>query len=208
MTTSNQSILDKPIVLKLNSLWQRIGFCTPRQAFVSLCGGAYGGTPPGLALSVETDENGELVEAIPMDWDRWKQLPIRDCDLSVSTKDGAIRCPSILITPVYSGMPLKAIPFNSETLRKRDGDRCAVTGRKLAKGEGNMGHIIARAKGGKRTWENIVYMDAKLNSLQGTKTPEEMGWDWVKPRPAPLPAPACARITETKHQDHAPFVRS
>jgi 5-methylcytosine-specific restriction endonuclease McrA len=81
-----------------------------------------------------------------------------------------------------------------------------VSGRKLAKGEGNAGHIVARAKGGKRTWENLVYMDSRLNTLQGTKLPEEMGWNLLTTPRAPKPIPASFHITEPKSPDQQPFV--
>lgn len=202
-----ESVLDKPIVLKLNSVWQRIGWCSPRQAFTAMCGGIYGGTAPAKGLSISTDENGELIEGIALDWDEWVKLPIREMDFSVSTGRGLVRVPSVIVSPEFSGMPRKAVPFNSKTVRNRYEGKCAVTGRKLVEGEGNLGHIVARAKGGRRSWDNIVYMDAKLNSLQGTKTPEEMGWHNVKPLPAPAPVPAAFRITTPQHPDHVSFIK-
>ncbi len=198
-------ILDKPIVLKLNRLWQRIGWCSPRQAFTAMCGGAYGGTQPAKGLSITTDENGELVEGTPLDWDAWCKLPIRDCDFAISTGRGLVRVPSVIVSPEFDGMPRIGRKFSGKALRERDGGRCMVSGRQLAEGEGNIGHIKARAKGGSRTWENVVYMDKKLNSLQGTKTPEEMGWTLLTTPKAPKPIPACSIPAIPKSPDHGPF---
>lgn len=201
----NESVLDKPIVLKLNRLWQRIGWATPREAFTAMCGGMFGGTPPAKGLSITTDENGELIEGIALDWDEWVKLPIRDCDFSISTGRGLVRVPSVIVSPEFDKMPLKQRKFSPKAVRERDKNRCAVTGRILAEGEGNMAHIKARAHGGTRTWENIVYMDKKLNSLQGTRTPEEMGWNIPTPK-APNPIPACAVPTEAKLPDQTKFI--
>lgn len=199
--------MDKPIVLKLNRLWQRLGFCTPREVFTAMCGGAFGGTPPASGLSITTDENGELVDGVPLKWDDWVKLPIRDCDFSISTAKGMVRVPSVIVCPEYDGMPKTKRPFSSAGIRARDGNKCQVSGRTLAEGEGNLGHIVARAKGGHRSWENIVYMDKRLNTLQGTKLPEEMGWKLLKEPKAPLPVPKCAIEAEPKHEDQSPFTR-
>jgi hypothetical protein len=199
------TVLDKPIVLKLNRLWQRIGWCTPREAFVAMCGGIYGGTKPARGLSITTDENGELIEGVEMDWADWVKLPIRDCDFSISTGRGEIRVPSVIVCPEFEGMPVKARRFSAEGIRARDGNRCQVSGRLLKDGEGNLGHIVARAKGGSRSWENIVYMDKRLNTLQGTKLPEEMGWKLMKEPAAPKPLPANFIFNEVKQDEQKPF---
>lgn len=201
------SVLEKPIVLVLNRLWQRLRWVTPREAFTAMCGGAYGGTPPFKGLSITTDENGELVEAIPMDWEEWQKLPIRPCDFSISTRSGAVRVPSVIVAPLYEENPWKPRKLTGKAIRERDGHRCQVSGRLLKEGEGNLGHIVARAKGGHRTWENLVYMDKRLNTLQGTRTPEEMGWTLAKTPTSPMPLPASATINESKLPDHKPFVR-
>lgn len=202
-----ESVLDKPIVLVLNRLWQRTGWTTPRQAFVSLCGGIDGGTPPFKALSITTDENGELIEGIALDWADWIKLPIRECDFSISTGRSRIRVPSVIVAPQFSGMPVKSRKFSGKALRERDGGVCQVSGRVLKEGEGNVGHIKARAKGGARTWENTVYMDKKLNSLQGTRTPEEMGWTLLSQPKRPSAIPACAIPAQPKLPDHAIFTK-
>lgn len=200
-------ILDKPITLKLNSLWQRIGWATPRQAFTALCGGAYGGTPPALALAITTDENGELVDAVPMNWEEWIKLPVRPQDFGISYGKGQVRVPSVIISPVYSGMPIKRRQLNLKAIRERDGNKCQISGKTLAEGEGNLGHIVARSKGGARSWENLVYMDKRINTIQGTATPEELGWKLLSEPRAPLPAPASFAIRESKMEDHKPFIK-
>ncbi len=201
-----ESLLDKQIVLKLNSGWVRIGWATPRQAFIALCGGIDGGTRPAQALAITTDENGDLVDAVAMNWEEWQKLPIRDCDLAINTKNGAVRIPSVLICPEYSGMPIKGVSLTLEAIRKRDGDKCQLSGRTLLKGEGNLGHIIAKAKGGKRTWENLVYMDRRLNTLQGTMTPDEFGMPLLSvPRPV-KPAPAAFHPADPKVPEQQPFI--
>lgn len=200
------SVLDKPIVLKLNRLWQRIGWATPREAFTAMCGGKFGGTPPAKGLSITTDENGNLVDGVSMDWEEWVKLPIRDCDFAISTGRGLVRVPSVIVSPEFDGMPMKGRKFSGKALRERDGGRCMVSGRILKEGEGNVAHLKARALGGARTWENTVYMDKKLNSIQGTKTIEEMGWKLLKEPRRPKPVPACVVRDEAKVPDQKSFI--
>ncbi len=92
----DQSLLDKPIVLSLNKMWQALGWITPRQAVVAMTGGS-GDTPPALGLCLTIDENGELVESFPMKWDEWVKLPVRDQDLSLMTSRGPIRVPTVVV---------------------------------------------------------------------------------------------------------------
>ncbi len=200
------SILDKPeFVLKLNRNWQAIGWLTPRKALIAMCGGMDGGSPPMLALDIIVDEDGELVSAIPSKWEEWIKLPVRETDSVLTTKTGSFRCPRVIIAPVYAGMPTKRPSFNSDAIWRRDGGICQVSKRKLARSEGNMGHIKARALGGTRTFDNIVLMDSKLNTLQGTKTPEEAFGITLEPK-SPLPVPAAYLIDEARFLEQKPFI--
>lgn len=159
-----------------------------------------------LAMDITLDDDGKLLNATPTKWADWVKLPVRPSDLILTNKQGAFRCPLVLVTPVYAKMPTKAATFSPDAIRRRDHDTCQISGRKLAKGQGNMGHIVARAKGGKRTFENIVYMDKELNTLQGTLLPEEMGWELLKEPVAPKPVPASYLLTESRHQQQNPFI--
>lgn len=203
----NGSILNKPIVLVLNRNWMRISYITPKEAIIRLCGDNGDGNPPLLAMSIEMDENGNLIEGTPTRWEDWVKLPVREQDIGICTKGGAVRCPTVVITPSYDKMPRKTPAFSPEAVKRRDRGICQVSGRKLKDGEGNLGHIRARAKGGPRTWGNIVYMDRKLNTMQGTRTPEEMGWKLLKEPKEPAPLPVAALVSEVRHPTHKPFVK-
>lgn len=199
-------ILDKPLVLKLNRSWLRIGWCTVREAVTALAGSIPGGTPPLMAMSIELDENGELVESVPVTWDEWIKLPVRENDLAIGVKDGSVRCPTVIIAGNYDKIRFRKQNFTPDAIRRRDRNICQVSKRVLGPGEGNLGHIVARAKGGARSWDNIVWMDRKLNTLQGTNLPEEMGWGRLEPK-EPLPLPEAAVINEVRHPHHKPFVK-
>lgn len=159
-----------------------------------------------LAMDIEMDEQGKVIHAIPTKWEDWLRLPVRGSDLILTCKTGQFRCPLVLICPAYAKIPTRGPNFSSEAIRRRDHDTCQVSGRKLAKGQGNLGHIVARAKGGKKTFDNIVYMDKDLNTLQGTRTPAEMGWALLKAPEAPKPVPATFIADENRHAHQKPFI--
>ncbi len=54
---------------------------------------------------------------------------------------------------------------------ERDGKVCQYT-RQYAP-DGTIDHVIPRSKGGRNTWENMVWSSAKINALKGDLTPEE-----------------------------------
>jgi hypothetical protein len=199
-------ILDKAIVLKLNANWEPLGWTTPRKAFVDLCGGMYGGTPPALALSTALDENGKLVEAVPMKWEEWMKLDVRPQDLAVQTKSGAIRCPTVIISPNYNKMPLVTPKLTKRAILERDGFRCAYTGDKLHASQLNVDHISPRSRGGRDTWENLVACRRDINTKKGNKTNKEAGLTLLKKPHAPKPVPKSFTVREVKRPEHAAFV--
>lgn len=199
------SILEKPICLSLNKNWQALGFLTPKQALVAMCGGVYGGSPPALALDLAIGENGELTHAIPVDWDTWIKLPVRDSDFSLNTARGAIRCPLVVVRPGFSKLPSKAPRLTRKAILERDGFTCAYTGRKLPQSQLNVDHVIPRDRGGKDEWTNLVACDRKINSKKGNKLNSECGLSLPKAPKAPKALPVSYGI-EPKHPCHRPFL--
>lgn len=197
------SVLEKEIVLVLNCYWQAVGWKTPAAAITSLCPEP-GQESPGYVIDVVTDGDGKVQDAIRYTLAEWMELPVEPRHLTILTKSRAIRCPTVVVMANFDQMPVKAKTFSSRAIRERDKETCQVSGRKLAPGEGNLGHLIARAKGGKKSFDNIVWMDKTLNLLQGTRTVEEMGWNLLRKPDAPRPLPACFGI-EPKRPEHAHF---
>lgn len=202
----NESVLNKPLVLSLNASWERLGWKTPKQAVTAMCGGAYGGTPPALAMSITMDENGNLTEAIPMKWEEWIKLPVRPEDLALQTKSGPIRCPMVVIAPNYKRMPVKAQRLTKAAILARDQGVCQYTGEKLPKSQLNIDHVIPKDRGGKDEWGNLVTSRKDLNSKKGNRTNEEMGYKLIKKPVAPKPVPVSFHITEARRPEHKPFI--
>lgn len=199
-------LLNKPIVLSLNKNWMRLGWLTPKQAFVAMCGGSYGGKPPALAVAVTVDEDGKLTEAIPMTMEEWAKIPVRETDLSIGTKNGQIRCPLIVIRPNYSKMPTKAPRLSSGAIYDRDGGRCAYSGEIVSKGQGNVDHVIPKDRGGRDTWENMVWSRKDINFKKGNKLNHEAGLTLRSKPKRPMALPVHVTVKGGTRPEHKHFM--
>jgi 5-methylcytosine-specific restriction endonuclease McrA len=199
------AVLDKAVVLSLNSAWQPIGWRTVKDAITSMTGG--GKNPAAMALDITLDDKGDILHVVPVGWDAWYELPVRPGDLFIQTKDKVIRAPTAIINSNYSKMHLKAPRLTKEAILERDGYRCAYTGQKLPKSRLNVDHVIPRHRGGKDTWENLVASDREVNSKKGNRLNEEIGLK-LKIKPiAPKSMPVSFAIREPRRPEHAPFLK-
>lgn len=202
-------LLNKQITIKLNRHWQAFEFLTGAQAVTFLCS-EHHGERPGFAMDFETavDENGNqaLVYANPVAWEDWINLPVREHDLFITTSRGRIRYPLVVICARYDKVPERKMRWSTGNVRLRDGGVCQVTGRKLSHTEGNVGHIVARARGGLDCFSNTIWMDRRLNTLQGTRTPEEMGWKLIREPKEPKAMARVIRKGEAPVPVQTPFL--
>jgi 5-methylcytosine-specific restriction endonuclease McrA len=157
-------ILNKSIVLVLNRNWQAINVRTPQEAFCMMA------TNVATALEIEGEDHIR-----PVTWEEWITLPIRDQDEAVHTVRGAIRVPTVIVALNYAKVPKKRPKLCAKTIRERDGNRCQYTGKLLKPDEGSLDHVLPRSRGGKDTWENLVWSSKDVNSRKGDRLPHEAG---------------------------------
>ncbi|MDB6173039.1 MAG: endonuclease [Chthoniobacteraceae bacterium] len=157
-------ILHKSTVLVLNRHWQAIHVKTPAEAFCMLVAGA------ATALDVRSNEY-----IIPVRWDDWIRLPLREQDNAVNTPRGAVRVPTVVVAARYAKIPLRRPCFGARGIWERDGGVCQYTGRTLSPKEGNIDHVIPRSRGGKSSWENCVLAHREVNSRKADRLPHEAG---------------------------------
>jgi 5-methylcytosine-specific restriction endonuclease McrA len=203
--STEHSCLEKSICLQLNKSWQAIGVRSVRQAIICLCGGA-DGEVPAMALDITMSADGELESAIPTKWEDWVKLPVREQDLSIAVRDGAIRAPTVIICQNYNKVPQKMPRLSSSGIWQRDGGVCQYSGRKLAKSEGNIDHILPRSLGGRDSWENMVLSHKQINFLKGSKTNKEAGLQLLKKPVAPKAVPISFTIRDARHDHWKPFL--
>lgn len=202
-------ILDKAIVLKLNAAWQRLDFKTVRDTITDMTGGNPK-HPPALAIDFGyaqredgTWDTSAPIYMNPVKWDQWIQLPVRECDLFIQTGRGRIRVPTVVIAPNYKSMPLVRQRPNRRTIYERDGGVCQYTGVRVPFDAGNLDHVLARARGGADTFENLVWAAKPVNTKKADKSPEEVGLKLLRKPKAIPPMPRSFLVKGHRHPEHA-----
>ena len=176
-------ILNKKIVLVLNRNWQAIHVRTPQEAFCMMA------TNVATALEIEGEESIR-----PVSWDEWITLQIRPDDNAVHTVRGQIRVPTVIVAVNFARVPKKRPKLSAKTIRERDGNRCQYTGVLLRPEEGSLDHILPRSRGGKDSWENLVWSSKDVNARKADRLPHEAGLQLLKMPRAPRELPASAFI--------------
>lgn len=176
-------ILHKPTVLVLNRNWQAIHVRTPAEAFCQMA------TNAATALEIE----GESYIR-PVTWDEWITLPIREQDEAVRTVRGPIRVPAVIVAVNYAHVPKKRPKLCARAIRERDGNRCQYTGRLLHPEEGSLDHVVPRSRGGRDSWENLVWSSKEVNQRKADRLPHEAGLKLLAVPRAPKELPVTALI--------------
>ena len=201
------NILNKVLTLSLNSAWQPIGHKTVQDAMGDLFSDNY------LALNVDYDKYSDgswnfnsIINMLPLEWNDWVNLEIRDFDFYVRTAKLKIRVPTILICKKYDKIPKTRMKLTKANIRKRDGGVCQYTGKKINANQGNIDHVIPVSRGGANTWNNLVYCNKEINTKKGNKLPEEAGLNLIKQPEEPGTSIPLTNLTKANHQDWKLFI--
>ena len=146
-------------------------------------------TNVGTALEIEGENYIR-----PVTWEEWITLPIRPQDNAVHTVRGAVRVPAVIVAVNFAKVPKKRPKLSAKTIRERDDNRCQYTGRVLRPEEGSLDHVLPRSRGGKDTWENLVWSSKAVNADKGDRLPHEAGLQLLRVPRAPKELPASAFI--------------
>ncbi len=176
-------ILNKAVVLVLNRNWQAINVRTPAEAFCQMATGV------ATALEIEGEEHIR-----PVPWDEWITLPIRPQDTAVHTVRGPIRVPTVIVLANFARVPKKRPKLCARSIRERDRNRCQYTGKLLKPDEGSLDHVVPRSRGGRDTWENLVWASRAVNVRKANRLPHEAGLRLLSVPRAPKELPATALI--------------
>jgi 5-methylcytosine-specific restriction endonuclease McrA len=176
-------ILNKTIVLVLNRNWQAINVRTPPEAFCMMA--------TNVATALEIDGEDRIR---PVTWDEWITLPVRDQDTAVRTVRGPIRVPAVIVAVNFARVPKKRPKLSTRAIRERDGNRCQYTGELLKPEDGSLDHVTPRSRGGRTTWENLVWSSKTVNARKANRLPHEAGLQLLRPPRAPKELPMSALI--------------
>lgn len=165
-------------VLVLNKYYFPIAIESVQTIFGDIFSGSK--IPLHIEYEVNSDntvnlENVDYFTAIP-DINEWLKLEIRSYDEYIQTSRGPIRIPQVVVCSTYDKVVYNKVQFpTKQNIFKRDNYTCVYTGKKLAKEDLSVDHVIPRSKGGDNTWENLVTCDRLVNSIKGSKTLGEAG---------------------------------
>ena len=179
-------------VLVLNAFQVAINEISVKEAFLMMAADA--------ATALDTSDNC----FVPKTWDEWIALPARADDDVVGTPRGPVRVPRVIVAVNHAQVVLKRPRLTMTALRQRDGGKCAYTGEIINPKDGSMEHVVPKSKGGRKTWNNIVYAHREMNSARGNRKLKK-GELKAKPYlPAPIPP---AALIDSKFPEWEPFLR-
>jgi|SRR6185436_1441489 5-methylcytosine-specific restriction endonuclease McrA len=176
-------ILTQPVVLVLNRHWQAIHVRTPAEAFCMLA------TAVATALDIDGDDHIR-----PVTWEEWLTLPIRAQDRAVSTVRGPVRVPTVIVAVNFACVPKKRPKLSARSIRERDRNRCQYTGALLRPEDGSLDHVVPRSRGGRDTWENLVWASKSVNTKKADRLPHEAGLKLLSVPRAPKELPVTALL--------------
>lgn len=185
-----KDILHKNVVLVLNRNWQAIAITTPAQAFGQMA------TDSATGLDIQSSD-----WMVPVKWDEWRELDVRDEDLSVGVANGRVRVPTVLVLCRYDKVPIHRPKLNSRNIWLRDGGVCQYSGRQLRPSEGNIDHVIPLSRGGPNSWENCVLSCKQLNQKKADRTPNEAGMKLIRKPFMPKAVPITATLKNVHNME-------
>lgn len=212
LSPMHAALLDQPLVLSLNRAWQVIGHRTVKQALVALNGGD-AAQPPALGLDIvyARGADGEWAFSRPLGfrpvaWTEWLTLPVREFDLVVRTPRQAVRVPTVVIATHYARVPMRVPRLSREAIYARDGGVCQYTGERVGRRGGNLDHVVPRARGGRDSFENLVWAKREVNAFKADRLPHEAGLRLLRRPRAPGAVPVVATLREARHPDWRHFI--
>jgi len=152
-------------VLVLNRLYQPVHVTSVRRAIILLYRGA--------ARAV--DEQYQT-----FDFESWAELAAAVHEESIGTTRKRIKVPRVILLQAYDHLPRARVRFSRLNIYARDRNICQYCGRKPARAELNLDHVVPRSRGGVTSWENVVCSCVPCNLRKGGRTPDEAGMRLLK----------------------------
>ncbi|MEW6775898.1 MAG: HNH endonuclease [Bdellovibrionota bacterium] len=107
------------------------------------------------------------------DFDSWAQLSVAAHQERVGLVNRAIRVPRVILLGAYDRLPHRHVKFNRLNIFARDRNRCQYCGKRFARSDLNIDHVVPKTQGGTTCWENVVCSCIRCNRLKGGRTPVE-----------------------------------
>lgn len=113
----------------------------------------------------------------------------------------SVKLPSVvrLLYKIQAGHHHRQVKFSRVNIFARDKHSCQYCAKKCRTEELTFDHVVPIAKGGKKTWENIVTACVRCNHIKSGRTPEEAGMKLIKRPHRPKWSPSLTITIGIKH---------
>jgi 5-methylcytosine-specific restriction endonuclease McrA len=109
------------------------------------------------------------------DFESWADLSVSVHDDSIGLVNRVVRVPRVILLVAYDRLPRRQVRFSRFNIYGRDRSICQYCGKKFARSELNLDHVVPRSQGGLSRWENVVCSCHVCNRRKGGQTPEQAG---------------------------------
>lgn len=141
------------------------------------------------------------------DFASWADLSVSVHDDSVGLVDRAIRVPRVILLVAYDRLPRRQVRFSRLNIYNRDRNLCQYCGRRFARSELNLDHVVPRSQGGASRWENVVCSCHACNRRKGGCTPDQAGMRLLRAPRRPEWTPFMLETFSLRHyKEWTPFV--
>jgi 5-methylcytosine-specific restriction endonuclease McrA len=179
-------------VLVLNRSFLPIHITSVRRAFSLL----YQGVAEAVNAQYQT-----------FDFASWSELSLSVHDETVGMVNRVIRVPRVILLVAYDRLPRRQVRFSRFNIYARDKSTCQYCGKRFARTDLNLDHVVPRSQGGTSRWENVVCSCHACNRKKGGQTPEQAGMHLLKAPRRPEWTPFMMQTFSLRHyQEWAPFL--
>ena len=141
------------------------------------------------------------------DYESWSALSTSVHDETIGLIGRAIRVPRVILLVSYDRVPRRRVRFSRFNVFARDKNTCQYCGRRFARNELNLDHVVPRSRNGESTWENIVCSCFVCNRIKGGRRPEEADMRLIKKPVQPEWTPFMLEtFSLRRYQDWVPFL--
>ena len=109
--------------------------------------------------------------------------------------------PSVIALKKYINIDFLKPVCSRKNIILRDENTCQYCGKEFSSDDLTMDHIIPKAKGGKKSWKNIVTACKPCNQKKGSRTPEQAGMRLLRV-PRPLTGPVMIKRRSSSFHSH------
>ena len=178
-------------VLVLNRSYQPVAVTRVARAFGLL----YAGT----ALALDSQYNA-------FDFDSWAELRAEHSDDVIHTPTMLLKVPRVVVLQAYDRMPRTQVRFSRQNVYLRDGFTCQYCGKRFARHQLNLDHVVPRSKGGRTNWENIVCSCVRCNLTKGGRTPSQARMTLLRAPKKPSWTSLTPTIGKVPYKEWLPFL--